>query len=106
MYIQTGIADEKANESVPVNCSGYNSSHPVNCSSISWAESDSNGSVRGCSVELYTGSVCSHQLMSWQECALGQAENIYLELIPEQYTQEERERDAAQLLYFLRELLI
>ena len=76
-----------------------------NCSSISSADSyDMNGTVVNCSAEVYVGSVCRRQLTAWQESTLGQAEKVYVELTPEQYTQAERERDAAQFLYFLREL--
>ena len=101
------VGTEKTNESVPVNCTGYNSSGPTNCSFyMSWAEPYFNESVNvGSSLELYTGRVCSRQLAAWQECALGRiTEDIYVDSKPEQYTQAERERDAAHFLYFLREV--
>ena len=58
----------------------------------------------GCSVEAYTGSVCKQQLLEWQECAVGGAEDVFLDLTSMDQSQQERERDVAQLLYFLRKL--
>ena len=78
----------------------------ADCSPLSWSESYSDESVVGCMFENYTGSVCSKQLISWQECALGHADAIYLHVTSENYTQEEMERNVAQFLYFLRELWV
>ena len=102
MNAQIEIGTQKSNQSTPVNCTGYNSSAPTNSSSVSWTESYSNGSAFGCRAEQYTGRVCGLQLKAWQDCTLGEAESVYLEPTPE-HTQAERERDVAQLLYFLRE---
>ena len=58
-----------------------------------------------CSVELYTGSVCSKQLGAWQECTVGNVQDVMLlDLMNSEQSQEERERDAAQFLHYLREL--
>ena len=76
------------------------------CSSLSWGVAHPNGSHEGnCRVENYTGIVCRQQLMTWQDCAVGGADkDVFLDLTLMQQSQEQRERDAAQFLYFLREL--
>ena len=90
----------------PVNCKRLNESvQPLsNCSSISWGEAYSNNGLANCSAEPYTGSVCRQQLLAWQGCAVGGAQDVLLDMTLVELTQVERERDAAQFLHFLREL--
>ena len=57
-----------------------------------------------CITESYTGSVCRQQLLAWQECAVGSAGDVFLDLTLMEQPQEERERDAAQFLHFLGKL--
>ena len=89
-----------------VNCAKINESvkELSNCSSISWSEVPPNGSLGNCSAELYTGSVCRQQLLAWQGCAVGGAEDVFLDLTSMVQSQEESERDAARFLHYLREL--
>ena len=76
------------------------------CSSLSWGVGYPNGSLEGiCRPENYTGIVCRQQLMTWQDCVVGGADkDVFLDLTLMEQSQEERERDAAQFLHFLREL--
>ena len=63
-----------------------------------------NDSPDNCSAVNYTGSVCRQQLQAWQECAVGGAGEVFLDLTFRKQSQEERERDVARFLYFLGEL--
>lgn len=62
-----------------------------------------NDSSGGCSAESYTGSVCSHQLLAWQECSTAQGGgDVHLnfaEFVARK--QEQVEKDVAQFLQFL-----
>ena len=95
------------NNSVQVNCTSINESVKGlrNCSSFSWGISNPNERFDQCSPESYTGSVCRQQLLTWQECAVGGAEDVYLEMTFMKKSQEENERDAAQFFHFLCELI-
>ena len=57
-----------------------------------------------CNPKPYTGSLCRQQLLAWQECAVGRAEDVLLDLTIGELSLEERERDVFQFLYFLRKL--
>ena len=92
-----------------MNCSTINESVKAsgNCSSFSWGVAEPNGShaVSNCSAELYTGIVCRQQLIVWQDCAVGgESKDVFLDLTLMEQSQEKREKDAAQLLHFFREL--
>ena len=94
-----------------MNCSTINESVKAsgNCSSFSWGVADPHGThaAGNCSAEIYTGIVCRQQLSAWQDCAVGGAnKDVFLDLTLMEQSQEERERDAAQLLHFLRELFV
>ena len=93
-------------ETSDVNCTGYWFSNSTDCSPFSWTVANPDEGSVGCSAEVYTGSVCRQQLLGWQECAVGGAEDVFLDLTSMDKSQLERERDVAQFLYFLRELYI
>ena len=57
-----------------------------------------------CNAELYTGSVCSQQLLAWQECLIRGSGDVLLDSTLMERSQQERERDVAQFLHFLCEL--
>ena len=76
-----------------------------NCSSFSWGLVYHHDSLDNCSAEPYAGSVCRKQLLAWQECAVGGAEDVFLDLTFMEQSQVERERDVAQFLHFLCELI-
>ena len=63
------------------------------------------GDFDGCSAEPYTGSVCRQQLLVWQECTVGGAEDVILDMTFMEQSQDERERDVAQFFHFLRKLI-
>ena len=75
----------------------------MDCSSYSWG-TVVNGEDNQCTPKAYTGNLCWQQLLAWQECTGGGAEDVYLDLQSKNISQEERERDAARFLHFLREL--
>ena len=93
-----------------VNCSNVHIPYPLsnrsaNCSSLPWDIANVNNGTNSCSVSTYNGSVCKQQLLSWQECAVGGSENVYLDMaFVEHSLWEESERNVAQFLHFLREL--
>ena len=94
--------------STEVNCSNINESVRASgmyCSSLSWGVTYPNGSLTGnCSAKNYTGIVCRQQLTTWQDCVVGGADkDVFLDLTLMEQSQEEKERDAAQFLHFLRE---
>ena len=62
-----------------------------------------NDSLGNCSAAPYSGSVCRPQLLAWQDCAVGGAEDVFLDLSLMEQSQEESERDVAQFLHFLSE---
>ena len=89
-----------------MNCSYINESikASIKCSPFSWGVVYANGSLGNCSEENYTGSVCRQQLLEWQECAVeGPNKDVFLDLTLMELSQQERERDVAQFLHFLRE---
>ena len=85
---------------------GYQFSNSTDCSPFSWNVVDPNEESGGCSAEAYTGSVCSQHLLAWQECAVGGAKDVFLDVTSMDQSQQERERDVAQFLYFLGELFL
>ena len=99
--MQTGINGEMN----AVNCSNMNASVKALscCSSFSWSMAYPNDRPGNCSAENYTGSVCRPQLLLWQDCSAGSREDVLLDLTLMEHSQEERERDVAQFLHFLRE---
>ena len=103
---QSGSSGNAESSSVPVNCVNVNESvkELSNCSALSRGIAYPNDSLGNCSTENYTGSVCRQQLLAWKECAVGGAKEIFLDLTFIKLSQEEKERDAAQFLHFLREL--
>ena len=88
-----------------VNCSNVNESVKAlsSCSSFSWSIAYSIDRPGNCSGENYTGSVCRPQLLLWQNCSAGSGQDVLLDLTLMEHSQEERERDVAQFLHFLRE---
>ena len=62
-------------------------------------DADNNGV---CNPKPYTSSLCRQQLLTWQECAVGEAKDPFLDLDFEELSLEEREKDVSQFLYFLR----
>ena len=104
---QNSNKEMEYNNSVQVNCISINESVKGlhNCSSFSWGISPSTASFDQCGPEFYTGSVCRQQLLAWQECSVGSAEDVYLEMTFMEKYQEESERDATQFLQFLCELI-
>lgn len=97
--------NEESSTSLPANCTKmYGSgSAMTDCSSYSWG-TVVNGVDGQCTPQAYTGNVCWQQLLAWQECTGGAAEDVYLDLESTNISQEERERDVARFLHFLREL--
>ena len=100
------IGENAAFTSAPVNCtemigSGLGS---VDCISYSWGMvlDDENHGV--CNPKPYTSSVCRQQLLAWQECAVGGGEDVFLDLTFGELSQEEREKEVSQFLYFIRKL--
>ena len=92
-------------ETVVVNCPGYLASNSTSCSPFSGSVVNSDEGNLGCNAEAYTGSVCKEQLLAWQECTVGGAEDVLLDSMSMMdQSQQEKERDVAQFLYFLREL--
>ena len=57
-----------------------------------------------CNPKAYTSSLCSRQLLAWQECADGGSEVVLLDLTFGEISLGERERDVSQFLHFLRKL--
>ena len=102
---------------VPVNCTPIHGNYSASaelpftladCGSISWgmAYPDNMYNQGNCSAKPYTGIMCNKQLLAWQECtAAGSVQDVVL-LDPSnsEQSEEERERDVAQFLHFLREL--
>ena len=91
-----------------VNCTNVNETLKVlrNCTFFTWEMVYSSNNQSHCSAEPYTGSVCSRQLLAWQECKIGGSENVLLDMTLKEQSQQERERDVAQFLHFLCELLM
>ena len=91
---------------VPINCTERNGSEfgSVDCISYSWGIVLDDENHGNCTPIPYTGSICRQQLLTWQECAVGGAEDVFLDLTFGELSQEERERDVSQFLYFLRRL--
>ena len=90
--------------SVQLNCSDINASGlgSVDCVSYSWGrvlDEDNHGI---CNLNPYNSSSCRQQLLAWQECALGSAEDLFLDFTFGELSLEEKERDASQFLHFLR----
>ena len=91
-----------------VNCTKINETLKVggNCSFFTWEMLYHSDKQSNCNAEPYTGSVCSQQLMALQECIIGSLENVLLDLTLMEKSLEEKERDVAQFLHFLCELLV
>ena len=105
-FISTQHAQTGRNgETNAVNCSNINTTGKPSssCSSFSWSMAYSNDRPGNCSAKNYTGSVCRPQLLLWQDCSVGSRQDVLLDLTLMEHSQEERERDVAQLLHFLRE---
>ena len=84
-----------------------NYSKSADCAFFSWgtAYPDDDDNLGNCSAKPYTGSVCSKQLLAWQECTVGSVQDaVLLDLSNSEQSQEERERDTAQFLHFLCKL--
>ena len=91
----------------PDNCTEMNTTQlqSVDCILYSWGRVlDDENHDTSCNPKPYTSSVCRQQLLAWQECAVGTMEDLFLDLTIGELSQLERERDASQFLYFLREL--
>lgn len=92
--------------SVPVNCTkkskGDDGTITSNCSLFVWGEIIPTNSDASCSAERYTGSVCRQQLLAWQECAIGGAEDVFLDRMITELSQPQREKQAYQFLQLLR----
>ena len=107
VYVQVPLTWEDVS-TLKANCSAASYPPPNNndtCSSLPWTSAYISNSTANCNVSVYTGSVCRQQLLAWQECAVGRLEDVVLDLAFMQQSQEESERDVAQFLHFLRELL-
>ena len=78
----------------------------IECSLFSQAIGYSIHSTGNCTTLPYTGSVCRLQLALWQECAIGEAESVFLDAMLVEQSLEEKERDVAQFLHFLREFTL
>ena len=76
-----------------------------NCSLFAWRKGIRNNTNASCSAETYTGSVCRQQLLAWQECAVGGAEDVHIELTVTELSQAKKEKDASQFLRFLSKLM-
>ena len=100
--MQTGINGEMSGE----NCSNINSSVKAlsSCPFFSWSMAYRKDKPGSCNAESYTGSVCRPQLLLWQDCSAGSRQDVLLDLTLMEHSQEERERDVAQFLHFLREI--
>ena len=76
----------------------------IDCIFYSWGrvlDADNKGT---CNPEPYTSSLCRQQLLAWQECVFGGAEDVLIDLTFGELSLEERERDISQFLHFLRKL--
>ena len=95
----------ESSTSLPENCTKIHGSGSAmtDCSSYSWG-TVINGVDGECTPQAYTGSVCWQQLLAWQECTGGAAEDVFLDSASKKLSQEERERDVARFLHFLRKL--
>ena len=96
--------ENAASASIPFNCSDIKASElgSVDCVSYSWGrvlDVDNHGI---CIPHPYTSSLCRQQLLAWQECAVGGAEDPLLDLNVGKLSLEEREKDISQFLHFLR----
>ena len=97
------------NVTIKVNCNAvhYRSTNDTTkCSSLPWKNGSLTNSTNGRNVSVYTGSVCRQQLLAWQECAVGDAEDVFLDLTFMEQSQEKSERDVARFLHFLRKLAL
>ena len=95
----------ESSTSLPANCTKMHGSGSAmtDSSSYSWG-TVVNGVDGECTPQAYTGNVCGQQLLAWQECTGGGAEDVFLDSTSKKLSQEERERDVARFLHFLREL--
>ena len=55
-----------------------------------------------CNPKLYSSSLCRQQLLALQECAVGGAEDVLIDLTLGELSLEEREKGVSQFLHFLR----
>ena len=77
----------------------------ADCGSISWGMAYPDNNQGNCRAKPYTGIMCNKQLLAWQECAVGSVQDVVLlDLSNSEQSEEERERDVAQFLHFLRKL--
>ena len=76
-----------------------------NCSLFAWRKGFRNNASASCSAETYTGNVCRQQLLAWQECAVGGAEDVHIELTVAELSQAKKEKDVSQFLQFLSKLM-
>ena len=102
-YIQIPLDETSAPTSLPLNCSVINGSEleSVDCLSYSWGRVLDVENDGVCNPMPYSGSLCRQLLLAWQECAVRGAEDVLLDLTFGELSQEERERDVSQFLYFL-----
>ena len=87
-----------------MNCSDINASEvgSVDCLSYSWGRVIDEDNHGVCNLNPYASSLCRQQLLAWQECAVGGAEDLLLDLTFGELSLEERERDISQFRHFLR----
>ena len=108
---QKSFPANTASSPVPGNCTNKMvvinaTAGPNNCSFFSWGEFIPDSHYSGsCSAEAYAGSVCSEQLMAWQDCAIGGEEEVVLldATLPKGLSQLQKEKEASQFLQLLRE---
>ena len=107
-HAQTGSNSEVMSSSIQVDCAVINESVKTlgNCYSFSWGMAYPSNIPGNCTAERYTGSVCRPQLLEWQECTAGGADDVFIDLAIMEQSQEESERDVAQFLHFLSELIV
>ena len=94
---------------LPVNCTNVSEdvNATANCSLFSWGVVIADDGDDSCSANayMYTGGVCWPQLLAWQECAVGNAEVVFLDSNFTEQSQQEKERDASRFFHFLSKLI-
>ena len=99
-----GLQGTEESSNMPANCTKLNITVNTSsdCSSFSWAMAYSNESTDNCTAVPYTGSLCELQFLMWQECVGREELGMFLDVSIMESSQEEKERDVAQFLHFLR----
>ena len=105
LYVKAGLNETVQSSSTPVDCAELNGTvnTSTDCSSYSLAKAYSNHSTGNCTPVPYTGSFCRFQLQTWQDCTVEATKSVLLDVTSMEQTQEEKEKDVAQFLHFLRE---